>query len=329
MWKNCFAVWIWWDPCPRLWVGCVFSGGCEQWAGELGHSWAGVAGLSWRVGCVCPAGGGHRRVCMAEGHIAGCLALLWAPSESFLGRSTATAVTLRGVSWPNPHLASPWLSLFVTRCITAWWGRVDGRASSAAALLPPCSQGRAGAGMLSVPGSCTPCLPGSVLPVVGALGAMPVGEDYELLFCGRWGCSALRSEVEMAAVGWQLSHSTLQQHLKFKPLGKRNYFLSSLLPFRVKVHVLYHLKPEDVRLLLRSACHINKTDTLHLENQQKNLEEAAREWGTVWPSKEGPVKTCVSASTNIICKQSAWNCATSDSEAGTSGLQTAGRGAEE
>lgn len=80
---------------------------------------------------------------------------------------------------------------------------------------------------------------------------MPVGEDYKLLFCGRWGCSALRSEVEMAAVGWQLSHSTLQQHLNFKPLGERNYFLSGLLPFRVKVHVLNHLKPEDVRLLLK------------------------------------------------------------------------------
>lgn len=47
-----------------------------------------------------------------------------------------------------------------------------------------------------------------------------------------------------------------------------------------------HLKPEDVRLLLRSACHINKTDTLHLQNQhQKNPEEAAREGGTVWLSK--------------------------------------------
>lgn len=133
--------------------------------------------------------------------------------------------------------------------------------------------------MLSVPG--TPCLPGSVFPVVGDLKAMPVGEDYKLLFCGRWGCSALRSEVEMAAVGWQLSHSTLQQHSKFKPLGERNYFLSSLLPFRVKVHFLDHLKPEDVGLLLRSACHINKTGTLHLQNQQKNLEEAAREWGTL------------------------------------------------
>lgn len=120
--------------------------------------------------------------------------------------------------------------------------------------------------MLSVP-----CLPGSGFPVVGALKAMPVGEDYKLLFCGRWGCSAWRSEVEMAAAGWQLSHSTLQQHPKFRPLGERNYFLSSLLPFRVKVHVLNNLKLEDVRLLLRSAYHINKTDTLHLQNQlQKN-----------------------------------------------------------
>lgn len=41
------------------------------------------------------------------------------------------------------------------------------------------------------------------------------------------------------------------------------------------------------------------------------------------------MKTCVSASTNIICKQSVWNCAISDGEAGTSDLQTAGRGAEE
>lgn len=64
---------------------------------------------------------------------------------------------------------------------------------------------------------------------------------------------------------------------KIQTSGERNYFLSSLLPFRVKVHVLDHLKPEDVRLLLRSACHINKTDTLHLQNQQKNLEEATRE----------------------------------------------------
>lgn len=136
--------------------------------------------------------------------------------------------------------------------------------------------------------------------------------------------------MEMAAAGWQLSHSTLQWHPKFKPLGERNYFLSSVLPFRVKVHVLNHLKPEDVRLLFRSACHVNKTDALHLQNQhQKNPEVADREWGAVWPSKEGPVKTCVSESTNIICKQSAWNCATSDGEAGTSGLQTAGRGAEE
>lgn len=142
--------------------------------------------------------------------------------------------------------------------------------------------------MLSVPGSCIPCLPGSVFPVVGALKAMPVGEDYKLLFCVRWGCRALRSEVEMAAVGWQPSHSALQQHPKFKPLGERNYFLSSLIPFRVKVHVLNHLKPEDVRLLFRSACHINKTGTLHLQNQhQKNPEGAAREGGTVWPSERG------------------------------------------
>lgn len=103
----------------------------------------------------------------------------------------------------------------------------------------------------SDPGSLIPCLPGSVFHVVGTLKAMAVGEDYKLLFYGRWGGSALRSEVEMAAVGWQLSHSTLQQHLNFKPLGERNYFLSSLLPFRVKVHVLNHFKPEDVRLLLK------------------------------------------------------------------------------
>lgn len=51
--------------------------------------------------------------------------------------------------------------------------------------------------MLSVP-----CLPGSGFPVVGALKAMPVGEDYKLLFCGRWGCSAWRSEVEMAAISF-------------------------------------------------------------------------------------------------------------------------------
>lgn len=81
----------------------------------------------------------------------------------------------------------------------------------------------------------------------------------------------------MAAVGWQLSHPTLQQHSKLQPLGERNCFLSSLLPFQVKVHVLDHLKPEDVRLLLSSACRINKTGTLHLQNQQKSLEEAARE----------------------------------------------------
>lgn len=122
----------------------------------------------------------------------------------------------------------------------------------------------------------------------------------------------------MAVVGWQLSHPTLQKHPKFKSFGERIYFPSSLLTFPVKVHVLNHLKPEDVRLLFRPACHINKTDALHLQNQQqqqKNPKEAAREGGDSVAFKRRINENL------CFCKyscnlQSVRNCAPSNEEAG-------------
>lgn len=83
----------------------------------------------------------------------------------------------------------------------------------------------------------------------------------------------------MAVVSWQCSHSTLKKHPEFKPLGERNYFPSSLLSFQLKVYVLNNLKPEDLSLLFRLACHMKKTDTLHLQDQQQQQQnkEAARQ----------------------------------------------------
>lgn len=93
----------------------MFSQCCEQVLSGAGEGWGVFVHCTGKEKCLC------------------CWML--AGSSCELPISHCWERHLQEVSWPNPHLASPWVSLFVTRCITVWWrhGVTQAKTSSAPA----------------------------------------------------------------------------------------------------------------------------------------------------------------------------------------------------
>lgn len=78
----------------------------------------------------------------------------------------------RGLTWPSAaqHLVSPWVSLFISWCVTAWWRRIVTwvrHVLISCTALPHRSVGKGWAKhIFSSQAVCMHCSPGLLFPVV-------------------------------------------------------------------------------------------------------------------------------------------------------------------